>query len=985
MAQLTIHLLGAPGIERDGVPVAMDTRKATALLAYLAVTGRGHARETLAALLWPEYDDEHARAALRRTLSTLRGALDAPHLVVDRDTVSLIPGADLWVDVAESRERLAACRTHGHPPADVCPACLTPLAEAASLYRDDFLAGFTLRDSAEFDEWQFMQAETLRGELVEALEKLARGQSARGDFAGALVSARRWLGLDPLREEAHREVMRLHTWTGQRNAALHQYRACVRILEHELGVAPLAETTELYEAIKGNRLPTPAADLLVIEGHVSSQASPTTDLTGTGGLARSQPRPLPLVGRAAELGALRRAYERQAANGYFVALEGEPGIGKTRLAEEFLAHARSQGATTITVRCYEGEANVAYGPIADALRGALAQTGCIERLEVIPAHWLAEAARLLPELHVLRPGLPAAIPLDAPGAQSRFFEGLRQVLTAFCQGPAPNILFFDDMHWTDSASLDLLAYLVRRLRDQPLFILAAWRSAEALTDSRLHRLVAEAQRAGSGAALTLDRLTLADVLGMVGALAAGGADLPEGIGGRLHHETEGLPLFLAAYLEDLAQVDGRDEERKWPVPRGVADLLRARLGAVRDAALQALQAAAVIGRSFDLEALLAISGRSDEEVISALEILAKRGIVREVAEDAGAAPRYDFTHEKLRELVYDETSLARRRLLHGRAARSLSERARLRRDLAAQAAQIGRHFQLAGQDADAADCFALAGDHAHGLYANAEALAHYQAALALGHPAMCRLHEAIGDMHTLLGAYGAALASYETAAAMCRPDSPALVEIEHKLGNVHARRGEWPVAEVHFEAALDIAGVAGERVATGRILADSSLAAHAQGQAERALVLAQDALAAAESADDRSGMAQAHNILGILARNRGDSAGAAAQLEHGLAIAEGLPNPSSRVATLNNLALARADSGDVAQATALAEQALALVVALGDRHREAALRNNLADLLHATGRDEEAMAQLKQAVVIFAEIGVDAGDTQAEIWKLTEW
>ena len=144
MSQLTIHLLGTPGIARDGAPVAMDTRKATALLAYLAVTGRSHAREALAALLWPEYDDEHARSALRRTLSTLRAALDAPHLVIDRDTVSLIPGAGLWVDVAEFRARLAACRTHGHPAADVCHACLAPLAEAAALYRDDFLAGFTL-------------------------------------------------------------------------------------------------------------------------------------------------------------------------------------------------------------------------------------------------------------------------------------------------------------------------------------------------------------------------------------------------------------------------------------------------------------------------------------------------------------------------------------------------------------------------------------------------------------------------------------------------------------------------------------------------------------------------------------------------------------------------------------------------------------------------------------------------------------------------
>ena len=983
MTQLTIRLLGAPGIARDGAPVAVDTRKATALLAYLAVSGRSHAREALAGLLWPEYDDEHARAALRRTLSTLRTALGEEHLAIDRETVALIPSANLWVDVTEFRARLAACGKHGHPAADTCPACLPLLVEAAALYGDDFLAGFSLRDSAEFDDWQFMQVETLRGELAEVLERLAAGQSAAGDLAAALASARRWLTLDPLREEAHRQVMRLYAWADQRNAALHQYRECVRILEQELGVAPLAETTELYEAIKGNRLSPP--DLSGLERPGRPQPAPAADLTGFGKPVRSL---LPLVGRGAELTALVHVYERRATSGAFVAVAGEAGIGKTRLAEEFLARVRGQGAMIVTVRCYEGEADVAYGPVADGLRGALAQSGCADRLGALPAHWLAEAARLLPELSVHRPGLPPPPPLDAPGGQSRFFEGLRQVLSAICQGSAPNVLFFDDMQWADAASLDLLAYLVRRLAGQPLLILAAWRSDEGPTVSRLRGLAADAQRAGLGTVFTLKRLALADVLDMVRSLSTAGANLPDGIGDRLYRETEGLPLFLAAYaayMEVLAQEHEGGDGGEWPVPRGVADLLRARLDAVGEATRQALQTAAVIGRSFDLEALLATSGRSDEEVISALEALAQRGIIREMAEDAGATPRYDFTHEKLRDLAYTETSFARRRLLHGRAARALAERARLRHDLAAQAATIGRHFRLAGQDADAAASFALAGDHARSLYANAEALAHYQAALALGHPETRHLHEASGDMHVLLGTYTAALASYEAAAASCDPASAALAAVEYKLGKVHARRGAWPSAEAHFAVALDMAGGATGRTATGRILADWSLAAHAQGQAERASALARDALAAAESADDRRGTAQAHNILGILARSRGDHAAAAAHLERGLAVAEALPDPSSRIAALNNLALACADSGDLARATALAEQALALGIALGDRHREAALRNNLADLLHAAGRGEEAMAQLKQAVVIFAEIGVEAGDAQPEIWKLTEW
>lgn len=981
MPELTIHLLGAPGIARDAAPVTMDTRKATALLAYLAVTGRGHARETLAALLWPEYDDEHARGALRRTLSTLRAALGEDHLAIDRETVGLIPGASLWVDVAEFRNRLAACRTHGHPAAEVCPECLPPLAEAIALYRDDFMAGFTLRDSAEFDDWQFSQAESLRAELAGALEKLAAGYGTVGDFAAALAAARRWLALDPLREEAHRRVMRLLAWSDQRNAALQQYRECVRILERELGVAPLAETTELYEAIKGSRLPRPA----VPSGLPKPEG---TQLDADVSVPRRPAPSLPLVGRAAELTTLIRAYNRHAAGGFFVALEGEAGIGKTRLAEELLAHARGQGATTITVRCYAGEAGVAYGPVADALRGVLAQTACADRLDALPAHWLAEVARLLPEVNALRPGLPPPPPLDAPGGQSRLFEGLRQVLGAICQGPAPTVLFFDDTHWADAASLDLLAYLVRRLAGQPLFILATWRDDTGPAVSRRRGLAAEAQRAGSGAALHLRRLALADVLDLVGGLAAAGADLPDGIGGRLYHETEGLPLFLTAYLEALAQGHGRGEGNAWPVPRGVTNLLQARLEAVEDTARQVLQAAAVLGRSFDLETLQVTSGRSDEESVTALESLAGQGLLREVAMEPASPPRYDFTHDKLRDLVYSETSLARHRLLHGRAARALADRPRGRHDPGAQVAQIGRHFRLAGQDAEAAIWLARAGDHARSLYANAEALSHYQAALALGHPETSRLHEAIGDMHTLLGAYAAALSSYETAAALCDGDSranPTLAEIEHKLGKMHVRRGEWAAAEAHFAAALDITNAAGRRAAAGRILADASLAAHAQGRPMPALALAQASLAAAESANDRVGMAQACNILGILARRQADGAGAVAHLERGLAAAEALPDPTSRIALLNNLALARSEGGHLTQATALIEQALALCVAMGDRHREAALRSNLADLLHRAGREEDAMAQLKQAVVIFAEIGEQAGDAQPEIWKLTEW
>ena len=196
-----------------------------------------------------------------------------------------------------------------------------------------------------------------------------------------------------------------------------------------------------------------------------------------------------------------------------------------------------------------------------------------------------------------------------------------------------------------------------------------------------------------------------------------------------------------------------------------------------------------------------VSGRSEEEAVAALEELTRLGLVEEVKGAGQRTVAYDFGHEKLRALVYEETSLARRRLLHRRVAESLAHRARRRRETGALAGQIAHHYRLAGRDAEAAHHFRVAGEHARALYANAEALAHFRAALALGHPDAAELHEAVGDLQTLLGEYGGALASYETAAAL--GDGDNLSGIERKLGNVYQRRGEWELAESHLEAALE--------------------------------------------------------------------------------------------------------------------------------------------------------------------------------------
>jgi serine/threonine protein kinase/predicted ATPase len=292
MSRLALFLLGPPRIECNGEPIEVRRRKAMALIVYLAVTGRSHSRDALATLFWPEHDQSRARAGLRRALAALKKALRQVHpersrraqdaapgegwLDVDQEAVGLNRDAELWLDVDEFQDRLAECETHGHPQDQVCPACLPLLAEAAALYRDHFLAGFTLRDSPGFDEWQFFQAEGLRDELASALERLARGHSDRGEFERAIAYARRWLALDPLHEPAHRCLMRLYAWSGQRAAALRQYGECERVLQEELGVVPEEETAQVYQAIKEHRERTVAdsqPERYRLERKISSKGS----------------------------------------------------------------------------------------------------------------------------------------------------------------------------------------------------------------------------------------------------------------------------------------------------------------------------------------------------------------------------------------------------------------------------------------------------------------------------------------------------------------------------------------------------------------------------------------------------------------------------------------------------------------------------------------------------------------------------------------
>lgn len=934
---LEIFLLGPPRVQRDGPSVSFDTRKATALLAHLALTSGPRSREALCELLWPGHAPDRARGALRRTLSTLRTVVGAEWIETVGDSIGLRRGPGLTLDVERFRALAGASSAE-------------ELAAAAELCRGELLEGFGLRDSPEFDAWQSGQADALRRELGAVLARLVRQLAERGEPAHAIPYARHWLELEPLHEPAHRELIRLYAWSGDRGAAISQYRDCVRTLGQELGVAPLEDTAALFEQVSDGTLAPPSS--------VPQPASVPRR-------AVAAPSELPLVGRAAELDELLAAYRAVGQEGRLAVVEGEAGIGKTRLSAELLSVAAAEGSVTMTAHCHDDEAGLPYAPVVELLRRA--HTTAEAWVAEVSPQRLADASMLLPELVALRPALPEPLTMSGPAAQARLLDAVTGVLTAACAGAQTGVLFVDDVHAADRATLDVLAYLGRRLRDRALLLLLSWRSERVPPGHRLRRLAADLLRAGAATIVRPSRLEEPDVGTLVRAVQPGrGA---AALHRRLYLESEGVPLFVVEYLAALRV---GEDVREVTLPSEMRSLLEARLGGLGPISRQVLGAAAVIGRSFDSETLRAASGRSDEETVEALEELVAHGVVRELA---GVDPAYDFSHLKLRELVYDDVSHARRRLLHGRVAEVLSS-------MNETPALVAQHLRLAGKHAEAAEQYRRAAEHAASLLAHADALEHLEAALALGSPDAPSLHERAGDLRTLVGDYTGALSSYERAAAMS--EDAALASLERKLGTVRARRGEWKRSERRLVAALE-AAPADANGLRARIVADLSLTLHHAGRPDEAIQRAREAQRLSEAAGDRDAEAQAHNMLGMLARSRGELARARSELQRSLSLAEWLGDSPAQAAALNNLALVARDARELRGSLKLTERALELCAMCGDRHREAALQNNLADLHHAAGHSDEAMAHLKQAVAIFAEVGADEATRLPGIWKLTSW
>src|SRR2546429_443482 len=459
MSQLQLSLLGVPVVKHGERTLTFPTRKALALLVYLAVEGGIHPRKTLCESFWPELDAEHGRAALRATLLELRKLLERTHgpgerdhLLIERETLGFDQGSPLVLDL---RLVEAASKQVGRgiePLAGQArEALLAQLEQATRQARGPFLAGFTLRDSQFFDDWTRQHREYWHLRVHQLFDALSMLYERAGDGERAIDTVSRWLSFDPLNEEGYRRLMRLRFSQGDRVGALRAYANGRAVLADELQVEPEPETVALAKRIRHAAPVRPAQLRSLLPPHASPGQPPANLLDG------------PLLGRAAEFGTLIECYQRaQAGQPQLVLLQGEAGIGKTRLTSEFLGWAQAQGADVLVGRALQTGRQLPYQPLIDVLRLLLEQGGVPNELG--SPVWLAALSRFVPELGERSPELPVSSTDEALG-HTRLFEATARLLHLWA-GRRPLVLLLDDMQWADIATLDLVLYLARSLSDQ---------------------------------------------------------------------------------------------------------------------------------------------------------------------------------------------------------------------------------------------------------------------------------------------------------------------------------------------------------------------------------------------------------------------------------------------------------------------------------------------------------------------------------------
>ena len=954
MARLSIRLLGGFEVELEGAPVTQfATDKARALLAYLAVEAdRAHPREALAGLLWPDQPEPRARQSLRQALSHLRQALkeDAgvqqPLLLVEHESIHINPQGGYWLDVGEFTALARQRRHHRHRAPGACLPCLQRAERMAALYRGHFLAHFSLRDSAAFEEWATLQGEWLQRELLGALADLSDFSERRGDLRAAQEWTQRQVALDPWCEEAHQQLMRLLARAGQRSAALAQYERCRRALAEELGIEPSGKMQALRQAILAGEEPPegPARPVLCMPLPLA---------------------PTPFVGREAERGQL--AEHLADPDCRLVTLVGAGGLGKTRLALQVADEQRGAFADGV---CFVGLAAVdsaegLVSAVAAALGLRLAEAEPPPLEQVLRHLRGRELLLVLDSLEQVTgaSGVLAALLARAPGvvllATSRERLNLREEVVFALEGlPYPPDDATVGAQWEAVALFQACAQraerrftltpeewpavsrMCRRVEGVPLAIelAAAWVGVHSCTE-----IAVQIEQ-------SLDLLT-----------------------SRMHNAPERQRSMRATF------------EYSWQWLTETEATLLARLSVFRG--------------GFTPAAAASVADADPR----ALTALVSRFLVR----PAGPA-RYEL-HELLRQFAAEKLeadpvlarqTAARHRRTYGA---WLEEQARRLTGAAEQEAleAIGRelaNLRQAWQSALAEADARFIGQCVDGLYRFLSARCRFGEGVELLAQALARWEgeprqEALigrllarqGTLLYHLGAYAPSRQALERGLALAEgaSDPREMVFCLVQLANLGRAQGTTEETEALAARALALARQTDDAWGIVRALFVLSAMRQRVGDLDVAGAMLAEGLAVARATGNLRLVMTVLNALADLLCHRGDYTGARSAYEECLTLSRGLEDPLHISIHLNNLGTLLHMLRQHGEARRLYLESLALCQRIGDASGEAIALSNLGELAHAQGAYEEARAYYAQGLAISRTIG-EPGSTAICLYNLGE-
>lgn len=645
-----------------------------------------------------------------------------------------------------------------------------------------------------------------------------------------------------------------------------------------------------------------------------------------------------LVGRTSQLRELEDHFHAsEQGSGRLVVVAGEAGVGKTRLVAEFVERLRQEDrAEILEGHCYDEDPAVPFGPVIEALRGWMRRKG--QGVIADPAGpWLGDLARLLPELGQSSPPAGEA---EAAAQKRRVFEGLYQVLRP---GPtqAPRLLLLEDLHWSDQTSQELLRSLVRSIDDDRVLILATYRRDELHRRHPLTHWLAELGRERLLSEVDLAPLNPEDVAGMVGAIL--GRAAPPGFVGALYDRTGGNPFFVEEILKSIMESEdmeavvesaqhGRGLER-WQIPLSVRDSVVGRTAGLDETASQVLKYAAVIGRAFDFELLLGLTGLREEQLLASIATLMERQLVSEIRQEGG--DRFEFRHALTREAIYEDLLGREKRRMHLEVLQAIEQTRALEGN--GRVDQLAYHSLKARELEKAARYAELAGERAAKMCAFREAVAHYEVALELRETGSPR------EKADLLDRLGQAA---------------------HPIGVSSVTIRYWNEARALYEEIGDVPSVAQMDLRLSRISWEA-------GDPKAAFTYAQSALAGLEAGPPSKDLAYAYSTLSQLHMLSSRPEEGIRWGEKAIALAEELGDERTRVHALNNIGVSLSEVGEIERGLASLEESLERALRLGLAFDTARACNNMAEILLVLGRIERAMEMYRLGVRKGEESGAD--------------